>query len=69
MTRCRADIMPMVYTPIGDLLEKEAARLGRAIPIHVCVDTGLGRVGVPYREATALIRGLGSRKGITIAAR
>ena len=31
------------------------------------MDTGLGRVGVPYREATALIRDLGSRKGVTIA--
>ena len=46
--RWRADIMPMVYTPIGDLLEREAARLGRAIPIHVCIDTGIGRVGVPH---------------------
>jgi alanine racemase len=61
------DIMPMVYTPIGDLLEKEAARLGRAIPIHVCVDTGIGRVGVPYLQAAALIRDLASRKGVTIA--
>ena len=42
--------MPMVYTPIGDLLERESRRLGRAIPIHVCIDTGLGRVGVPYRK-------------------
>lgn len=62
-----AGIMPMVYTPIGDLLEQEAARLGRPISIHVCIDTGLGRVGVPYLEAVELIRDLGSRKGVTIA--
>ena len=43
------DIMPMVYTPVGDLLDREAKRLGRPIPIHVCVDTGIGRVGVPFR--------------------
>jgi len=61
-----ANIMPMVYTPIGDLLEKEAARLGRPIPIHVCVDTGIGRVGVPHVQAAALIRDLASRKGVTI---
>jgi alanine racemase len=61
-----AGIMPMVYTPIGDLLEKEAARLGRAIPIHVCVDTGIGRVGVPYQHAASLIRDLAARKGVTI---
>lgn len=59
-------IMPMVYTPIGDLLQREAARLGRSIPIHVCVDTGIGRVGVPYLSAAPLIRDLASRKGITI---
>ena len=62
-----AEIMPMVYTPIADLLEQEAARLRRPIAIHICIDTGLGRVGVPYLEAVELIRDLGSRKGITIA--
>jgi alanine racemase len=61
-----AGIMPMVYTPIGDSLEKESARLGRPIAIHVCVDTGIGRVGVPYLQAPALIRELASRKGVTI---
>lgn len=60
------DIMPMVYTPIGDLLERESRRLGRAIPIHVNVDTGIGRVGVPYTQAASLIRDLAARKGITI---
>jgi alanine racemase len=60
------DIMPMVYTPIGDLLDKEAARVGRPIPIHVCVDTGIGRVGVPHTQAASLIRDLSSRKGVSI---
>ena len=60
------DIMPMVYTPIGDLLERESRRLGRAIPIHVNVDTGIGRVGVPHLQAAALIRDLAARKGVTI---
>jgi alanine racemase len=61
-----ADVMPMVYTPIGDLLDRESKRLGRRIPIHVCVDTGLGRVGVPFAQAGALIRDLASRQGVTI---
>jgi alanine racemase len=61
-----ANIMPMVYTPIGELLEKESQRVGRVIPIHICVDTGIGRVGVPYQQADKLIRDLGSRKGVTI---
>jgi alanine racemase len=62
----RRRITPMVYTPVGDLLQKEAQRLGAAVPIHVCVDTGIGRVGVPYLDAAALIRDLASRPGIRI---
>lgn len=60
------DIMPMVYTPVGDVLQREADRLGRAIPIHVCVDTGIGRVGVPHAVAAPLISDLARRKGIRI---
>jgi alanine racemase len=60
------NIMPMVYTPIGDLLGREAARLGRPVPIHVCVDTGIGRVGVPHGRAATLIRDLASRTGVVI---
>jgi alanine racemase len=61
------DIEPMVYTPVGAALERIAARRGRPVPIHVCVDTGIGRVGVPYREAPALLRDLAARRGVTIA--
>jgi alanine racemase len=60
-------IMPMVYMPIGDELDRVAARLRRPIPIHVCVDTGIGRVGVPHRKAAPLIRELASRKSVAIA--
>ena len=62
----RRSIMPMVYTPIGDALERVARSAGKPMRIHVCVDTGLGRVGVPFREATALIRDLSRRRGIVI---
>ena len=61
------DIEPMVYTPVGATLERIAAGRGRPVPIHVCVDTGIGRVGVPYREAGHLIRDLAARRGVTIA--
>lgn len=60
-------IMPMIYTPVGDVLQREAARLGRPVPIHVCVDAGMGRVGVPYLSAASLIRDLASRPGVTLA--
>lgn len=60
-------IMPMVYTPIGGDLDRVAARLRRPVPIQVCVDTGIGRVGVPYRKAAPLIADLASRRSIEIA--
>jgi alanine racemase len=63
----RRDITPMVYTPIGDLLDRLSAKFRRAIPIHVCIDTGLGRVGVPHLEAAALIRDLAGRRSARIA--
>jgi alanine racemase len=61
------DIQPMVYTPVGAALERIAARRGRPVSLHVCVDTGIGRVGVPYREAAPLLRDLGQRRGLKIA--
>ncbi len=60
------DITPMVYTPIGDMLERVARRRGRVIPLHVCVDTGIGRVGVPHETAALLIRDLALRRSLRI---
>jgi len=56
----------MVYTPVGAALDRIAAKRGRAVPIQVCVDTGIGRVGVPHREAAPLIRDLAARRGVKI---
>jgi alanine racemase len=57
----------MVYTPIGPMLERAAAQSGRSARIQVCVDTGLGRVGVPHAQAFGLIRDLARARGVTIA--
>ncbi len=59
-------ITPMVYTPVGALLERLAARGGRPVPVHICIDTGIGRVGVPYTQAAGLIRDLASRRTVRI---
>ncbi len=60
------DITPMVYTPIGDVLDRLAAKRQKPLGVHVCVDTGIGRVGVPHREARQLIRDLAARKSVRI---
>ena len=60
------NIMPMVYTPQGSALDKVAAKLQKPVPLHICIDTGIGRVGVPYYQAAPLIRDLASRKSVQI---
>ncbi len=60
------NIMPMVYTPMGPTLDKIAAKLQKPVALHICVDTGIGRVGVPYYQAAPLIRDLASRKSVQV---
>ena len=59
-------IMPIVYQPIGDTLDRVAAQLQHPVKMHICVDTGIGRVGVPFRQAAALIKDLASRRSAAI---
>jgi alanine racemase len=61
------DIEYMAYTPIAAALERAARGAGRPLSVHVCVDTGLGRVGVPHRNAFALIRDFAHTRGVRIA--
>ena len=60
------NITPMVYTPLGPALDKISAHLQKPVPLHICIDTGIGRVGVPYREAAPLMRDLAGRKSVHI---
>jgi alanine racemase len=59
-------IMPMIYTPLGPALDKVAAKTQKPVALHICMDTGIGRVGVPYHQAAPLIRDLASRKSVRI---
>jgi alanine racemase len=60
------ELTPMVYTPMGDVLDRLAAKRQKPLGVQLCVDTGIGRVGVPHREAAALIRDLAARKSVRI---
>ena len=59
-------VMPMIYTPLGPALDKIAAKTQKPVPLHICIDTGIGRVGVPYRDAPPLIHDLAGRKSVQI---
>ena len=60
------DVTPMVYTDVGDALDRLAARRQSAVPVQVCVDTGMGRVGVSHRRAAGLITDLAGRDGVDL---
>src|SRR5690349_2222191 len=60
------DILPMVYTPLGPALDKVAAITQKPVSLHICIDTGIGRVGVPYFQAAPLFRDLAARKSVRI---
>src|SRR5262249_55725655 len=60
------NITPIVYTPIGATLERIGQRRQRPVPIHIFVDTGLGREGVPYHQSATLCRDLAGRKAVRI---
>jgi alanine racemase len=59
-------IMPMVYTTLGPALDKIAAKTQKPVPLHICIDTGIGRVGVPYHQAAPLVRDLANRKSVQL---
>ena len=59
-------ITPMVYTPVAPVLDRLARTHRRRIGVHVCVDTGIGRVGVPHARAAGFIRELAAAKGVRI---
>ena len=59
-------IMPMIYTPLGPALDKVAGKTQKPVPIHLCIDTGIGRVGVPHYLAAPLVRNLAGRKSVQI---
>lgn len=49
------DISQSVYTDAVDSLSVRAGELGKTAKVHVCIDTGMGRVGVPHGQALAFI--------------
>jgi alanine racemase len=59
-------ITPMVFRDCGTGLDAAAAATRDAIAVHVKVDTGMNRLGVPHREAAALIRSLAARRSVRI---
>jgi len=60
-------LTPVVFTrTFGRALSEAARRRGTKVPVHVKIDTGMGRIGVPPEAAPALIEELRSFDGIEV---
>ncbi|MEW5902520.1 MAG: alanine racemase, partial [Acidobacteriota bacterium] len=60
------NISQAVYTEDAALLDEAAARLKRKAAVHVDIDTGMGRTGVPTENALRLIDKIASFRNVTI---
>ncbi len=61
------DLTPVVYrSEILEPLSRVARHTGRRVPVHVKVDTGMGRVGVPAERAATFIRQVVATEGIVL---
>ncbi len=47
-------------------LSSNAQKLGKKINIHIHIDTGMGRMGIPHHEATSYIEKVATMKGVRI---
>jgi alanine racemase len=62
----RHDISQSVFTDEIRLLDQNAEKLGQRIKVHIHIDTGMARMGIPYYEALSYIEKASSLKAIRI---
>jgi len=62
----RYDISQSVFSEAVDLLAEAASKLNKRAKVHIKVDTGLGRVGVPFYYAMPFIEKVASMPDIAI---
>ncbi|MEI6631839.1 MAG: alanine racemase [bacterium] len=63
----RYNLIPALCTmELADVLNRMASKIGKKIKVHVKVDTGMGRVGVLYKDALFFIKKLSKLKFIEI---
>ena len=60
------DISQSVYTDDVGLLAEVARESNRIAKVHIKVDTGLGRIGVPYHKALPFVEKVATTPGVEI---
>jgi alanine racemase len=63
------ELTPVIFDyRMAEILDKEASRLGKKIPVQVKIDTGMGRLGVPHAETGTFLERIISYENINIEA-
>jgi alanine racemase len=62
----RLDVSQSVYSETVEMLARSARAQGKRAKVHIKVDTGLGRVGVPYYEAPSYVERIAATPEIAI---
>ena len=63
-----ADLEPMVCdSEYIENLEKSAAKAGKKVPVHLKIDTGMGRIGCTSEEAVSLAVTIAKSKNLYLA--
>lgn len=60
------NISQAVYTDAVEVLAEEARKLSKKANVHIYLDTGMSRVGVPYRNALSFIEKVAAMPEINI---
>lgn len=60
-------IVPVVVDEAhGNSLAAAAKWMGKSLPVHLKIDTGMGRLGIPWEQAAAVHRRLTGQEGLNI---
>jgi alanine racemase len=59
-------VCPVSDEPIATLISKEAVKQRKTVTVHLKVDTGMGRLGIPHAEAVAAILRIARLPGLKL---
>lgn len=63
----RWDLTPAIYTPaLAEAVVQAARAAGKVVPVHVKVDTGMGRIGILPEAAAPFLAGLARREELRV---
>ena len=63
------ELTPFIFDYwMAETLDKEGSRLGKKIPVQIKIDTGMGRLGIPFAETERFLKRIISYENLNIEA-